>query len=87
MGAVGLWLVPGLARGWILGWVRSSNKGMKTGDRFFFMLGVVFVAGRGLPGLGVCMELCVRTHLGHRPQHPTSSCALVTRLSPLIKDG
>lgn len=86
MGVQGLWRAPGLARGWILGQVRSSEEGMKRGDAVFMPRGA-FAAGRGLPGLRVCIELRARTHLGRRPQCPTSSHALVAGLSHLIEDG
>lgn len=46
------------------------------------MLGGVFAAGGGIPGLGVC----VRTHLGHCHLCPTWSPGLVTGLSSLSED-
>lgn len=58
MGALGLCRAPDLARSWILGWVRSSEEGMKTGDAVFMPRGV-FAAGGCLTGVGVRTELCV----------------------------
>jgi len=48
MGAVGCRCTPGLARRWILGWVRSSDEGMNRGEAVF-MPRNAFVAGRALP--------------------------------------
>lgn len=86
VGAAGLRRAPGLARSWILGWVRSSEEGMKRGEAVFMPRGA-FAAGRGPPGLRVRTELRARTRLGHGPHCPTSSSALVTGTSPLIEGG
>lgn len=60
---------------------RLGKEKMKRGDGVF-MPQSVFAAGRGLPGLGVCIEVCMRTHLGHCPQCPTSFCALLLGCPP-----